>query len=81
MDVQMPVMDGIAATRSIRALAGPVASVPVIAMTANVFAEQIASFRDAGMNDHIGKPFQRDELFAIIARWLPRKPAAKKQST
>jgi signal transduction histidine kinase/CheY-like chemotaxis protein len=70
MDVQMPVMDGIAATRHIRALPRPAGAVPVVAMTANVFAEQIASFKEAGMNDHVGKPFRHDELRATVERCL-----------
>jgi PAS domain S-box-containing protein len=74
MDVQMPGMDGLAATRAIRALAHPCAAVPIIAMTANVLPQQVAAFREAGMNDHIGKPFKRAALFAIIDRWV-RDPA------
>ena len=69
MDVQMPGMDGIAATGHIRALPHPAAKLPIIAMTANVLPQQVAQFRAAGMNDHVGKPFKRDELYATIARW------------
>jgi CheY-like chemotaxis protein len=78
MDVQMPVMDGVMATQHIRSLPAQTNAVPIIAMTASVFAEQIASFREAGMNDHIGKPFQREELHATVERWLPKTdlPAA-----
>jgi CheY-like chemotaxis protein len=76
MDVQMPVMDGIEATKTIRSLDGAVRHVPIIAMTANVFAEQIASFRLAGMDDHVGKPFKREELFDVIERWLPSQPGS-----
>jgi CheY-like chemotaxis protein len=71
MDVQMPEMDGLQATEHIRALSGPVSRIPIIAMTANVYAEQVASFIKAGMNDHVGKPFKRDALLAAVARWLP----------
>jgi CheY-like chemotaxis protein len=71
MDVQMPEMDGLQATEHIRALSGPVSRIPIIAMTANVYAEQVASFIKAGMNDHVGKPFKRDALLATVARWLP----------
>jgi CheY-like chemotaxis protein/HPt (histidine-containing phosphotransfer) domain-containing protein len=70
MDIQMPVMDGITAARSIRALDGPAASVPIVALTANVYREQVAGFLAAGMNDHIAKPFRRDELLAKVERWL-----------
>ncbi|AWN38275.1 GAF domain-containing hybrid sensor histidine kinase/response regulator [Methylobacterium radiodurans] len=72
MDVQMPGMDGLAATRAIRALAHPSARVPIVAMTANVLPQQVASFREAGMDDHIGKPFKRAALYAIIDRWAPQ---------
>jgi signal transduction histidine kinase/CheY-like chemotaxis protein/HPt (histidine-containing phosphotransfer) domain-containing protein len=71
MDIQMPGMDGITATKRIRELPGPVCNVPIIAMTANVLPEQVAEFRNGGMNDHIGKPFDRSELFGLIDRWLP----------
>ncbi len=72
MDVQMPGMDGITATQRIRALAHPAKSVPIIAMTANVLPRQISQFRSAGMDDHVGKPFKREELHAAIERWAPR---------
>jgi CheY-like chemotaxis protein len=72
MDIQMPVMDGIEATRHIRLLTGPVRHTPIIAMTANVYAEQIAAFRQAGMDDHVGKPFKREDLLETIERWLPQ---------
>jgi signal transduction histidine kinase/CheY-like chemotaxis protein len=72
MDVQMPVMDGVAATQAIRALQGPVRNIPIIAMTANVYAEQVASFKSAGMNDHVGKPFKKDELYAAVEHWAIR---------
>ncbi len=72
MDVQMPGMDGLAATRAIRALAQPCAAVPIVAMTASVLPQQVVAFREAGMNDHIGKPFKRAALYAMIDRWTPR---------
>ena len=68
MDVQMPGMDGVTATRRIRALSGRAGRVPIIAMTANVLPEQIESFRAAGMDGHVGKPFRRDDLLAAIDR-------------
>jgi signal transduction histidine kinase/CheY-like chemotaxis protein len=70
MDVQMPVMDGIEATSRIRSLEGPVRHIPIVAMTANVYAEQVASFTSHGMNDHVGKPFRPDELCGVIERVL-----------
>jgi CheY-like chemotaxis protein len=68
MDVQMPGMDGITATQRIRALPPPVRDVPIIALTANVLAQQVETCRRAGMNDHVGKPFRREELIAAIER-------------
>ena len=69
MDVQMPVMDGVEATKRIRSLGDRHIALPIIAMTANVLHDDVARFRDAGMNDHIGKPFKHDELFATVERW------------
>ena len=69
MDVQMPGMGGIAAMRAIRLL--PRCSrLPIIAMTANVLSEQVRAFRDAGMDDHIGKPINRADLRTTIRRWI-----------
>ncbi|GJE47310.1 Sensor histidine kinase RcsC [Methylobacterium tardum] len=76
MDVQMPGMDGMTATRLIRDLPGPVSRLPVVAMTANVLPEQVSAFRDAGMEDHVGKPFDREHLYATVDRWLARDGAA-----
>jgi signal transduction histidine kinase/CheY-like chemotaxis protein len=70
MDVQMPGVDGVQATRHIRAMAAPPGDVPIIALTANVYTDQIASFLDAGMNDHVGKPFDRRKLLSTVDRWL-----------
>ncbi|MET7245643.1 ATP-binding protein [Methylobacterium sp. EM32] len=75
MDVQMPGLDGTMATRLIRCLPGPAGRVPVVAMTANVLPDQVQSFRAAGMDDHLGKPFTPAELTALLARWLDRDPA------
>jgi len=69
MDVQMPGVDGLTATRRIRALAPPACDVPIVAMTANVLPDQVAELREAGMDDHVGKPFRRADLFATISRW------------
>jgi PAS domain S-box-containing protein len=69
MDVQMPVMDGLEATRRIRA-EPRFAGLPVIAMTAHAMAKDRQESRDAGMNDHIAKPIDPQELYAALARWL-----------
>ena len=69
MDVQMPRVDGLTATRRIRALAPPACDIPIVAMTANVLPAQIEELREAGMDDHVGKPFRRADLFATISRW------------
>ena len=65
MDMQMPVMDGCEAARAIRALD---VHVPIIAVTANAFAEDIARAREAGMNDHVTKPISLDALSGALAR-------------
>ena len=71
MDVQMPEMDGCEATRRIRALRRPDAGlVPIIAVTANAFAEDIAATIAAGMNAHIAKPLDMDELLRLLQKFL-----------
>ncbi|MGQ0697866.1 MAG: response regulator [Panacagrimonas sp.] len=70
MDVQMPVMDGLDATRRIRALDSPRASVPIIAMTANAMAEDRQRCLDAGMNDHLGKPVDVSRLHTTLTKWI-----------
>jgi signal transduction histidine kinase/CheY-like chemotaxis protein/HAMP domain-containing protein len=71
MDMQMPGVDGLEATRRIRAAGTPEgARVPIIAMTANVFREDIEKCLAAGMNDHIGKPIDFDELIHKIKKYI-----------
>ena len=71
MDVMMPVMDGLSATRAIREMRRVDAgSVPIIAMTANAFAEDKQACLDAGMNDHIGKPVEPSEVVKVVASFL-----------
>ena len=73
MDLEMPVMGGLEATRRIRALANPARNIPVIAMSASVYATDIASCRAAGMVEHIAKPIGREVLIRMLDRWLPER--------
>jgi CheY-like chemotaxis protein len=70
MDVQMPGMSGLTATKTIKELGGRIASIPIIGMTANVFADDIANCHAAGMSGHLGKPFELDELIRCAAAAL-----------
>ncbi len=79
MDIQMPVMDGISATREIRKDAR-FSQLPIIALTANVFISEQNQFLAAGMNDHIGKPIDPDQLITTLAKWVhTAHPATLKQ--
>ena len=71
MDLHMPELDGLAAARRIREMGAPLGEIPIIACTANAFHEDAERCLEAGMNDHIAKPFRRDELAAILVRNIP----------
>ncbi len=75
MDCQMPVMDGYEATRKIRTEPG-FATLPILAMTANATSGAKELCLAAGMNDHIGKPIDINQLFTTMARWIKPKPGA-----
>ncbi|MBF0333189.1 MAG: response regulator [Alphaproteobacteria bacterium] len=76
MDVEMPVMDGLAATRAIRALPGAAGRVPVIALTAAARDGDALRCREAGMDDHVAKPIEMPSLIAAIARQTRQEPVA-----
>jgi two-component system sensor histidine kinase/response regulator len=80
MDMQMPVMDGIAATRAIRS--DPrFTSLPIIAMTANAMDADREKCLEAGMNDHIGKPIDPDQLFSVLLRWAESRDVDARSET
>ena len=76
MDIHMPRMDGLAASRAILALPGRAGSTPIIALSADVMPEQIERCRRAGMVDHLAKPIDREALYAVVNRWLAPDPLA-----
>jgi CheY-like chemotaxis protein len=71
MDVQMPVMDGLDATRAIRKLPG-MAAIPILAMTANAFEDDRSACIAAGMNAYIGKPLEPEVMYATVLEWLQK---------
>ena len=77
MDVQMPMMNGYDATRAIRTLDSPLADVPIIAMTANAFEEDRQTAISAGMNGHVAKPIDLEQLTRTLVRWLGPKDAER----
>ena len=79
MDMQMPEMDGLAATRAIRRLPG-YATTPIVAMTANAFDDDRQACFSAGMNDHIAKPVDPQKLYATMLKWLTAEPVPVTQS-
>lgn len=73
MDVMMPELDGLSATRAIRGMDRSDAQLPIIAMTANLFDEDVAACLAAGMDAHIPKPLEAGQMIRTIAEWLERK--------
>lgn len=73
MDMHMPVMGGVEATKRIRAMAHADAqTIPILALTANDFEEDIRQTREAGMNDHLTKPFDMEKIFGALAAYTKR---------
>ena len=70
MDVQMPVMNGYEATAAIRSLPGEQGKLPIVAMTANAFAEDVQLAKNTGMNGHIAKPLDMNKLNDVLESWL-----------
>jgi CheY-like chemotaxis protein len=85
MDIQMPEMDGLEATRMIRSMNGSMkdlevrySDIPILAMSANVYEEDRQNCLDAGMNDFLAKPVEPNNLYKMIDKWSPLKNTAKK---
>jgi PAS domain S-box-containing protein len=78
MDLQMPGMDGIAATRAIRATSVVNRATPIVALSANILPTHIEACRAAGMDDHIGKPIDTRELLTKVARWTAPNTRAER---
>ena len=83
MDIRMPVMDGLEATRTIRSMERPDAkSIPVIAMTANAFEEDVQQSLQAGMNAHLSKPVEPERLYETLDRMIKsRHPVSRLAAT
>lgn len=78
MDIQMPIMNGYEATTAIRAAAvdrPDLGEIPIIALSADAFAEDVKRARSAGMNDHMAKPMEIEALVAMMRKWMPRDDA------
>ena len=70
MDIRMPIMDGYEATDTIRAMDRPDADIPIIAMTADAYSDDIQRCLDHGMNAHVAKPIDIDEVARILKRYI-----------
>src|SRR3546814_6232197 len=75
--VEMPGMNGMAATRTIRRLGGTTAAIPIVALTAHASHADLAACLDAGMDDILNKPLERSKLRQALMRWSGRRPAAR----
>ncbi len=80
MDIQMPMMNGIAATEHIRALEGPVSKIPIVAMTAHSLYGEMQNCYKAGMTGYVSKPFKPENLFAAIIESIEMQNSNKKLS-
>ncbi len=80
MDVSMPGIDGLEAARRIRAMEGPRGQVPIVALTAQAFADQVEECRNAGMDSHLAKPFTPETLLAAVTRGVAAAPAAVRKT-
>jgi len=76
MDIKMPRMDGVAATKAIRSLSGPVSMTPIIALTANADPEDVRGYLEAGMNDVVEKPIKAERMLAALEAALSASDAA-----
>ncbi|MCK7575013.1 MAG: response regulator [Chromatiales bacterium] len=76
MDIQMPELDGVQATRRLRER-GEWLSCPILAMTANVFEDERRRYLSEGLDDHIPKPVDPPHLYAVLLKWLARRPPAE----
>jgi CheY-like chemotaxis protein/HPt (histidine-containing phosphotransfer) domain-containing protein len=80
MDVSMPGIDGLEAARRIRAMEGPRGRVPIVALTAQAFADQVEECRNAGMDSHLAKPFTPETLLAAVTRGVAAAPQAVRET-
>jgi len=81
MDVHMPVLGGVEATRLIRGLGGQAAETPIIALSANVMPEQVEQYRHAGMDAHVGKPISPRDMLSMINQWAGQTHIARAKAS